>query len=630
MSPSEYEIVEHIARGGMAEVYRARRKGTAGEASDVCVKKILPHLVEDPNFVRMFINEAMLARRLFSKNIVQVYDLAVAGDQYFIVMEYVPGKDLSDILRQLQADDSSLGASLAIYVTRSIALALHHAHNLGDSEGRALGIIHRDVSPQNVLVSFRGEVKLTDFGIAKAAGSATHTAAGILKGKYGYMSPEQARGERLDRRSDLFCLGIVLYEMLVGERCFVSASDYSVLQLMRHGAVTPPSRIQANIPESLEAVAMRLLAKRPEDRYSDGLELDEALRAVAESEGLVAGPDELAALMRSFSKPNSSGQIVRSESLLLSSVLSSAHRKSTPPQLDGDAPTQVADAVSLRSTGGNGRPAQTQDPAETHFDEVEDASIEASERDQRDKPSDDDQSKVADGNSGSATGAASETPRDPKKSARSPRAVARSEHPSHPSAHPSPSAHERRGSIWSQPPRLASVLFAVACVLAGMLLGVAGNSIWARDADPPRPKVVSIFVESTPKSAQIEFDGEPIEGDSPTLFERPYDERPHEIRLKLPEHEPCLVTVRFDGRALIPVRGRLKPIPQPAKTSTPTTSVAQPDPEPKPEPVADARVISAPSTDDGVEEPRRDRPKTKRRGPHRAGSRSPPVERRKP
>src|SRR5688572_4680446 len=278
-----------IAKGGMAEVYKAKTVGFQGFEKEVCVKKILPHLTEDESFVSMFINEAKLAATLNYANIVQVHDLCVsANGEYFIVMEYVHGKDLSDVIRAAQLAGREVPPDLAVYICREVCKGLYYAHTKTDSTGALLNIIHRDVSPHNVLVSFMGEVKLTDFGIAKASSIMNKTAVGILKGKYGYMSPEQARGQPLDHRSDIFNTGIVLYELLVGERCFAGSSDFSTLNLMRNAEVTPPTKINKNIPKELEAIVLKTLSREPKDRFQDAMQLESALGKFAKNAGYPA------------------------------------------------------------------------------------------------------------------------------------------------------------------------------------------------------------------------------------------------------------------------------------------------------------------------------------------------------
>jgi len=324
----KFETLELIAKGGMAEVYRARTVGAEGFAKDVCVKKILPHLTQDDQFVSMFVNEAKLAATLSFANIVQVHDLCVSDErEYFIVMEYVHGKDVSDIIRASQLAGKEIPAALAVYIARETLKGLHYAHTKTDHEGAPLNIIHRDVSPQNVLVSFGGEVKLTDFGIAKASSSMNKTAVGILKGKYGYMSPEQARGEPLDARSDLFCLGIVLYEMLVGERCFAGASDFSTLNLMREAVVTAPTKINKTVPPGLEAIVLKSLSREPKARYQDGLEFEAALAAFAfETKNEARAPDVARYLKGLFAGSEGKKPAEATGVLALSSIASAPKR----------------------------------------------------------------------------------------------------------------------------------------------------------------------------------------------------------------------------------------------------------------------------------------------------------------
>ncbi|MBI4818436.1 MAG: protein kinase [Deltaproteobacteria bacterium] len=327
MTLKKFEVREMIAKGGMAEVYRAQTVGPEGFAKEVCVKKILPHLTEDSNFVKMFVNEAKLAATLNFANIVQVHDLCVsASHEYFIVMEYVEGKDLSDVIRGAQLAGREVPPDIAVYVAREVAKGLYYAHTKVDPSGAPLNLIHRDISPQNVLVSYMGEVKITDFGIAKASSIVNKTAVGILKGKYGYMSPEQARGERIDARSDIFCLGIVLYELLVGERCFAGASDYSTLNLMREAVVTPPTKINDKVPKSLEAIILKTLSKDADGRYGDALELEGALGKWAVESRQEARSTDLARFMKElFARPPSGVELPSSTGVLdLASVVGPA------------------------------------------------------------------------------------------------------------------------------------------------------------------------------------------------------------------------------------------------------------------------------------------------------------------
>ena len=217
----KYYLLERINVGGMAEVFKAKAFGVEGFERLVAVKRILPNIAEDEEFITMFIDEAKIAVQLQHANIAQIFDLGKVEDSYFIALEYVYGKDLRAIFDHLRKVSDRMPTAQVCYVMMQVCEGLDYAHNKRDAQGRDLNLVHRDVSPQNVLVGYEGEIKLVDFGIAKAAGKASKTQAGILKGKFGYMSPEQVRGLPVDRRSDVFAVGICLYELLTGERLFV-------------------------------------------------------------------------------------------------------------------------------------------------------------------------------------------------------------------------------------------------------------------------------------------------------------------------------------------------------------------------------------------------------------------------
>jgi serine/threonine protein kinase len=228
-----YKLIERISVGGMAEVYKATEHGVEGFERTVAVKRILPHIAEDDEFITMFKDEAKIAGQLNHGNIAQIYNLGQQGDSFYIALEYVAGKDLRNIFTRCQQQGRPMPIAQACFVVMKICEGLDYAHNKRDKHGRHLNIVHRDVSPPNILVSYEGEVKLIDFGVAKAAGRVSRTQAGILKGKFGYMSPEQVRGMPLDRRSDVFSLGVVLYEVLVGNRLFQGDTDFATLEMVR-------------------------------------------------------------------------------------------------------------------------------------------------------------------------------------------------------------------------------------------------------------------------------------------------------------------------------------------------------------------------------------------------------------
>jgi serine/threonine protein kinase len=263
-----YELLHPLATGGMGQLYLARNRAE-GFQKLVVVKMLLAHLSRDQGFMAMFLDEARIAAQLNHPHICQIFELGEHEGTHYLAMEYVPGVDLRSLQQHLTERGQRMPPALACRVVADAASALHYAHEATDESGRPLGLVHRDVSPSNVLVSFEGAVKLIDFGIAKAAGRASDTATGQLKGKFAYMSPEQADGERLDARSDIFSLGLVLHELITGHRALQRDSDPATLKAAREAVIAPPSTLNPDCPAELDAVVMRALAKRPEDRYAN-------------------------------------------------------------------------------------------------------------------------------------------------------------------------------------------------------------------------------------------------------------------------------------------------------------------------------------------------------------------------
>jgi serine/threonine protein kinase len=284
-----YRLLERIARGGMAEVFKAKRTGIEGFEKVVAVKRILPHLSDDREFVDMFVNEAKMVAGLSHPNIVQTTDLRKIGTSYCIAMEYVHGHDLRTIRNRAELTGRPIPASLCAFVVSKVCAALGYAHRRKDQQGRLLEIVHRDISPQNVLISFEGEVKLTDFGIAKASAKASTTESGALRGKLLYMSPEQARGKPVDRRSDIFSLGILFYELLANRKPFVSDPETPVLEIVRECRLSPLRSVCPRVPEALEGVVMKALERDPKRRYQDAATMQREL------EGVLHGQEEASA-----------------------------------------------------------------------------------------------------------------------------------------------------------------------------------------------------------------------------------------------------------------------------------------------------------------------------------------------
>ncbi len=278
-------LLERINVGGMAEVFRAKSFGIEGFERIVAVKRILPTLAGDEEFISMFIDEARIAAHLTHQNVVQIYELGKHAGTYFISMEYVAGRDLRQILDRQKRLGLPMDETTSAFIVARVCEALDYAHRKKDPAGRDLGIIHRDVTPQNVIVSYQGEVKLCDFGIAKAATRVSRTQVGVLKGKFAYMAPEQVQGRPVDRRGDIFSLGVIFYELLTGERLFIGDTDYATLEAVREANIPPPRAVNPNIPDGMEAIVLRMLARDPDERYAWASDVHEDLLEVLVKNG---------------------------------------------------------------------------------------------------------------------------------------------------------------------------------------------------------------------------------------------------------------------------------------------------------------------------------------------------------
>ena len=262
----KYLLLAKIASGGMAELFQGKIVSVKGFEKPVAIKKLLPHLTSDSSLVNMFVNEAKLAALLTHQNIVQIYDLGSIEGTYFIAMEYLHGKDLRAMINKARQRAVPVPLEFAIYIVSRICAGLDYAHKLKDFQGSPLNIIHRDISPQNIIVTYEGEVKIVDFGIAKAATHSSETKVGIIKGKLAYMSPEQAAGKSIDHRSDIFSTGILLYELVTQRRMF-EGTDLEVLDRVRKGQFVAAEVVAPNLPPRIVAILQRALAHDPDRRY---------------------------------------------------------------------------------------------------------------------------------------------------------------------------------------------------------------------------------------------------------------------------------------------------------------------------------------------------------------------------
>jgi serine/threonine protein kinase len=270
-------FLKQINAGGMAEIFLAKTKGISGFEKTLALKMIHPKYSKDAHFIEMLIQEAKIAVQLNHANIAQIYDLGCIGDLYYIAMEYVDGKDLFRIMQRANKKKIRIPIDAAVYIVREICAALDYAHNKKDENEVPLQIIHRDISPQNVIVSFQGEVKIIDFGIAKAKLQEEITRAGVIKGKYYYMSPEQAWGDSIDHRTDIFSTGIILYEILTGEMLYFEEDKNILLDKVRRAEIVPLSVKQPDIPLELNTITMKALSKEPRMRFQTAAELYSAL-----------------------------------------------------------------------------------------------------------------------------------------------------------------------------------------------------------------------------------------------------------------------------------------------------------------------------------------------------------------
>jgi eukaryotic-like serine/threonine-protein kinase len=279
----KHRLLAELGHGGMAEVFLAVICGPAGFNKLVVIKQIRPQLAEDPEFLGMFLDEARLAARLNHRNVVQTNEVGQQNGRYFIAMEYLEGQPLNRVLHRFQkVGGLPLGHHLR--VVSEVLAGLHHAHEVTDYDGTPLGVVHRDITPHNIFITYDGQVKVVDFGIAKALNSSSETRTGVLKGKVAYMSPEHARGEIVDRRSDIFSVGIVLWEAATGKRLWKGIPDITILQRLLKGEIPTPRSVSPEVPEALEAIILKCLAADRDERYATALDLQAALDAYLDTQ----------------------------------------------------------------------------------------------------------------------------------------------------------------------------------------------------------------------------------------------------------------------------------------------------------------------------------------------------------
>jgi serine/threonine-protein kinase len=341
----KYRLIAELGHGGMAEVFLAVVRGPAGFNKLMVIKQIRPQLAEDPEFLGMFLDEARLAARLSHPNVVQTNEVGHEGNRYFIAMEYLEGQPLNRVLHRFQRTG---GFPLAhhLRVISAVLAGLHHAHEIADYDGTPLGVVHRDVTPHNIFLTYDGQVKVVDFGIAKALNSSSETRTGVLKGKVAYMAPEQARGERVDRRADLFSVGIMLWEAATGRRMWKGVPDIAILQRLLAGDIPKPSSVKPEVSEVLEAIVLKCLATDRDERYETALDLQEDIDAFLETQEDRGSARDLGKLItRQFD----------ADRLKIKGIIEDQLRERSPSQVTVDTRSLpiIDNQNSLTSTGSN-------------------------------------------------------------------------------------------------------------------------------------------------------------------------------------------------------------------------------------------------------------------------------------
>lgn len=344
----DYHLLEKIATGGMAEVYRARAYGLAGFEKILVIKKVLDSLVKDDEFVRLFIDEAKISVQLLHVNIVQVFELGEVNGHYYMALEYVHGLDLARLVSRAR-HRGSFPIPLALFVISEVLKALQFAHQRVDEEGTALDIVHCDISPQNILVSYAGEVKITDFGISRAAFQAK-SLHDVIRGKYAYMSPEQVDGKDLDGRSDLFSLGVVLFELLTGRRLFKAKSRDETIARVRRAEVPSPRAYRPEISEDLEAILLRALRAKPQDRYAEAADMLEEIGVLMVREGHRSTNNDLAAFVRDVIEMGK-GQVKKDAAKMSPSTVVVVSVEAFPPPRSLSTPRSSLAALTQEWSG---------------------------------------------------------------------------------------------------------------------------------------------------------------------------------------------------------------------------------------------------------------------------------------
>jgi serine/threonine-protein kinase len=349
MSDQRYHLLEKLESGGMAEVFLGEATSVQGFKKRVAIKRVLPHLASHTNFIGMFLDEARLGARLTHANIVSVFDIGKSDNSFFIVMEFVDGTNLKKIMEALRAKGERFPLKDVIYIAMETCRGLSYAHELLDDDGHPVDLVHRDVSPPNILVSKRGEVKVTDFGLAKARTQLERTDPGVVKGKFSYLSPEVATGQDVDERADIFALGVCIWEMLAGRRLFLGNTDYETVQAVSNADVPSLVGVHPEVDPQFEAVVLKALARDPADRFPTARDLGDALASYLFHHQMKVTSWDIANLVKAALERQKS---VPPQPMMIDGMIQEELGRFTSLESDANAPVDPSTSFALRPDVG--------------------------------------------------------------------------------------------------------------------------------------------------------------------------------------------------------------------------------------------------------------------------------------
>jgi serine/threonine protein kinase len=357
MSDPRYHLLEKLESGGMAEVFLGEATSVQGFKKRVAIKRVLPHLASHTNFIGMFLDEARLGARLSHANIVSVFDIGKSDNSFFIVMEFVDGTNLKKIMETLRVKQEPFPLKDVIYIAMEACRGLSYAHELLDDDGNPVDLVHRDVSPPNILISKRGEVKVTDFGLAKARTQLERTDPGVVKGKFSYLSPEVATGQEVDERADIFALGVCIWEMLAGRRLFLGDTDYETVQAVSNADVPSLVGVHPEVDPQFEALVLKALARDPADRFPRARELGDALASYLFHHQMKVTSWDIASLVKAALERQKS---VPPQPMMIDGMIQEELGRFTSLESDAGVPIDPSTSFSLGPDDGT-RPLDASD-----------------------------------------------------------------------------------------------------------------------------------------------------------------------------------------------------------------------------------------------------------------------------